>query len=61
MFNTLGQQVVTLVSGEMNAGIQQVQWNAGNVASGIYFYRLNATPEEGGKPFVEVKKMQVIK
>jgi GH25 family lysozyme M1 (1,4-beta-N-acetylmuramidase) len=61
IFNTLGQQVVTLVSGEMNAGIQQVQWNAGNVASGIYFYRLNATPEEGGKPFVEVKKMQVIK
>ena len=62
IFNTIGQQVVTLVKGEMNAGFQQAQWNAGNVASGIYFYRLIATPEEGGgKPFVETKKMQLLR
>ena len=46
VYNILGQEVRTLVSGEMEAGTHTIYWNgrdnAGNsVASGIYFYRLN--------------------
>ncbi len=40
IFNVLGQEVASLVDGELNAGSHQYRWNAGDVASGIYVYRL---------------------
>ena len=40
IYNYLGQKVVTLVSGNQNAGYHQVQWDASGFASGIYFYRI---------------------
>jgi len=42
VYNTLGQLVTTLVNQDERAGAHDVRWNAGNAASGIYFYRLNA-------------------
>ena len=54
IFNTLGQEVVTLVSERKDAGYYQTTWNA-NVPSGIYFYRLQAGA------FVETKKMTLIR
>ena len=43
VFNFLGERVETLVSGARDAGNYKVSWGA-NVASGIYFFRLNAFP-----------------
>jgi hypothetical protein len=40
VYNTLGQEVAALVNEEKAAGTYSVQWNAGTVASGVYFYRL---------------------
>jgi hypothetical protein len=40
VYNALGQQVATLVNGVRSAGEYIVSWNAANMASGIYFYRL---------------------
>ncbi len=40
--NTLGQQVAELVNSELNAGEHAVQFHAGNLASGVYYYRLQA-------------------
>jgi cytochrome c peroxidase len=45
VYNILGQEVKTLLNGEMDAGTHTIHWNArdnaGNsVASGVYFYRL---------------------
>ncbi|MBL7074737.1 T9SS type A sorting domain-containing protein [candidate division KSB1 bacterium] len=40
--NLLGQEVATLVDQTQEAGYHQVQWDATSIASGIYFYRLQA-------------------
>jgi hypothetical protein len=42
VYNTLGQQVATLVNGEMEAGYHEVRFNATKFASGVYFYRIQA-------------------
>ena len=61
MFNTLGQGVATLVSGELSPGRYKSEWNSSGVPSGVYFYRLEATPEKGGIAFIDVKKIIVMK
>jgi hypothetical protein len=40
IYNTMGQKIATLLNKKMNAGNHHVEWNAANVASGIYFYHL---------------------
>jgi hypothetical protein len=61
IFNLLGQQVAELANGEMPAGNHQRIWNA-HVASGMYFYRLEAvSTSDPGKRFVDVKKLLFLK
>lgn len=56
IFNMLGQEVATLINNESKkAGVHTVNWNAGSVASGIYFYRLSV----GHRVFT--KRMMLIK
>lgn len=42
VYNILGQEVVTLVNQEQNAGTYEVKFGAPNMASGMYFYTLEA-------------------
>jgi hypothetical protein len=42
VFDVLGREVSNLVSKELTAGSYSQQWNASNVPSGVYFYRLQA-------------------
>ena len=51
----LGEEVATLVSARLSAGSYSYEWDALNLASGIYLYRLEA----GG--FVEIKKMILVR
>ena len=60
IYNSLGQLVNILVKGYQNAGRQKVIWNGKNLtgssaASGIYFYRLQASE------FTQTMKMIFIK
>jgi hypothetical protein len=55
VYNVLGQKVAVLVNGYMRAGSYSYQFDAGKLASGVYFYRL------GAGEFLSVKKMIVLK
>jgi len=53
--NISGQKITTLVSEEQPAGFHESEWNASQMASGIYFYKLQAGN------FCEIKKMILLK
>ena len=55
IFNTLGEQVATLVSENLTAGSYKYEWDASELTSGIYLYKLQAGE------FVETKKMILLK
>jgi hypothetical protein len=56
VYNVLGQEVATLIDGEIQAGIlHRVPFDASRLSSGIYFYRLEA------KGNVQVKKLVLMK
>jgi N-acetylneuraminic acid mutarotase len=40
VYNSIGEEVAVLVDGEMEQGFHQVEFNAGNLPSGIYYYQL---------------------
>jgi photosystem II stability/assembly factor-like uncharacterized protein len=52
VFNTLGQQVATLVNENEEAGYHEVKFDGSNLASGVYFYRLQAGSFVQSKKFV---------
>ena len=65
IYNLLGQEVVTLLDRQdLEDGTQEVTFDGGNLASGVYFYRIIAegVDEDGMmQSFTQVKKMMLIK
>ncbi len=55
VFNMLGEKTATLVNESKPAGVHTVQFDGSRLASGLYFYRLQAGT------FVEMKKLVLIK
>ncbi len=55
VYNVLGQQVATLVNGQLNAGTHSVNFDASRLASGVYIYELRAGS------FVQQKRMMLVK
>ncbi|MBU1095931.1 MAG: T9SS type A sorting domain-containing protein [Bacteroidetes bacterium] len=58
VYNAIGQIVATLVNQVQEAGSYKYEWNAGQLSSGIYFYKISV---EGAKNFVQTKKMLLLK
>jgi hypothetical protein len=56
IFDVLGQEVLTVLSGNLSAGNHKIQFNANGLNSGVYFYQIDATGIDG-KNFTAVKKM----
>jgi hypothetical protein len=54
VFNTLGQQVGTLVHDIQETGYHEVRFDGGNLASGVYFYRLKTGD------FIQTRKMLLL-
>lgn len=62
IFTTLGQEVALLADGVQTAGYKETYWNAGSIASGIYFYRLDATSvSDPSRHFSQTRKMILLR
>lgn len=55
IYDLLGREVKTLVNENRSAGTYEVEFNAFHLASGVYFYRMEAGD------FVDVKKLVLLK
>jgi hypothetical protein len=61
VFNILGEKVRDLVSIKMSAGTHSVNFTANDLVSGIYIYKVEAKTLSGGRNFVAIKKMLLLK
>jgi hypothetical protein len=65
IYNTVGQRIHTFVRGMQAPGQYTIQWDAGDMPSGIYFYQLIAqsrkTEAETQKAFIKTMKMVLLK
>jgi hypothetical protein len=59
VFNILGQEVRTLVENVREAGSYSVTFDGGDLASGVYFYRLLAIGAD--RQFVQTKKLLLLR
>ncbi len=55
VFDVLGGEVATLIDEKLIAGEHEIQFNGTNLASGVYFYKIET------ENFVNIKKMVLIK
>jgi len=55
VYNILGEKVATLINTEMKAGYHSITFDARNLTSGVYFYRIETSK------FRDVKKMVLVK
>ena len=55
IYNSIGEKVAELVNQVLPAGIYNVNWNAENVSSGVYFYKIEAGS------FINTKKMILLR
>lgn len=52
IYDVLGREVSTVFSGQLSSGKQSLHWNASGMASGVYFYRLEAAGKSQTKKLV---------
>ena len=57
IFDALGREVSTIINKALDAGTNEVNFNASNLTSGVYFYKIEATGLNSNKTFSETKKM----
>jgi len=55
IYNVSGEKVTTLISESLAAGSYQYNWNAGGLASGVYFYQLQTDK------FTQTKKLVLLR
>ena len=55
VYNSIGEQITNLVNERLNSGSHEIEFNAVDFASGVYFYQLDAGN------YIDIKKMIVMK
>ncbi len=61
VYDVVGREIATLVEEVQDPGYRSVQWDASAVASGLYFYRIDAAAPGGGRLFSQVRKMALVR
>ena len=61
VFNLLGQEIATLINDIQPAGYHEVTFNAANLSSGVYLYRINAVSSINSKEFTSTKKFILLR
>ena len=62
IYDVLGREIARLVDGRQEAGWYTVSWDARNVPSGVYFYRLQAVSiNNPGNRFIQVRKTVLLR
>ncbi|MDZ7268089.1 MAG: T9SS type A sorting domain-containing protein [candidate division KSB1 bacterium] len=66
VYDVLGRAVAVLVAETKSAGVFQASWNGRDlnqqpVAAGIYFCRMELTPVGMSQPFVQQRKILVLR
>jgi hypothetical protein len=59
--NVLGQKITELVNVNQEAGNYEINWDASSLASGIYFYTIDAKSVSNQEKYTSVRKMLLIK
>ncbi len=55
IYNILGKEIVSVLDRYVNAGYQEIRYNALNLTSGIYFYSMIYEDKQITKKFILVK------
>jgi len=55
IFDISGREIATIVSGQLPPGNYSKEWNAADMPSGVYFYRIEAGNFTDTKKFVLLK------
>lgn len=62
IYDVLGREVATLLRNEyLVAGDESVTFDAANIPSGVYFYRIHIQSLDSGTEYVQTKKMMLMK
>lgn len=61
VYSIAGQLVGELVNGVQPAGNYEASFNASNLSSGMYIYRITAVSSDGNLQFSDTRKMMMIK
>ena len=62
VFDITGSMVETLVNGTMESGQYEIQWDASQHASGIYFLKMDSGSSiEQGRGYIKKQKMILMK
>jgi len=67
VYDVLGIETQTLVNEEKEAGYHSIDFNASELPSGVYFYRIQTVPSssslkgQAGQVFIDTKKMILLK
>jgi len=55
VYNSVGQEIAILLDETQSPGVYQLEWTAKNIASGVYFYKIETNK------FNSIKKMLLVK
>jgi hypothetical protein len=61
IFNTHGQSIAVIVDQQLNMGEHEIQWNASDVASGIYVCKFQVNDFTENTNYVDTKKIVLLK